>query len=148
MGQTQAKGGHGKDRHAPQIEMISAITLVTSDMVAAVAFYSALGMPVRYGGAHGSFTSLHAGSGYVNLASTAEAARAPDKKPFWGRVIFYVDDVDALHAKITDAGYPSQTWPADASWGERYFHILDPDGNELSFARLLEQSQDQSSDPV
>ena len=27
--------------------------------------------------------------------------------------------------------------PADAPWGERYFHVLDPDGHELSFARLL-----------
>jgi len=27
--------------------------------------------------------------------------------------------------------------PADAPWGERYFHILDPDGHELSFARRL-----------
>jgi hypothetical protein len=24
--------------------------------------------------------------------------------------------------------------PRDASWGERYFHMLDPDGHELSFA--------------
>ncbi|MHC4164482.1 MAG: VOC family protein, partial [Planctomycetota bacterium] len=27
--------------------------------------------------------------------------------------------------------------PADAEWGERYFHITDPDGHELSFARPL-----------
>ena len=27
--------------------------------------------------------------------------------------------------------------PRDAEWGERYFHILDPDGHELSFARPL-----------
>ncbi|MGH8701888.1 MAG: VOC family protein, partial [Burkholderiales bacterium] len=27
--------------------------------------------------------------------------------------------------------------PADAPWGERYFHISDPDGHELSFARPL-----------
>jgi uncharacterized glyoxalase superfamily protein PhnB len=25
--------------------------------------------------------------------------------------------------------------PQDASWGERYFHMADPDGHELSFAR-------------
>lgn len=24
--------------------------------------------------------------------------------------------------------------PQDASWGERYFHMSDPDGHELSFA--------------
>jgi catechol-2,3-dioxygenase len=27
--------------------------------------------------------------------------------------------------------------PRNASWGERYFHMLDPDGHELSFARPL-----------
>ena len=27
--------------------------------------------------------------------------------------------------------------PCDAEWGERYFHITDPDGHELSFARAL-----------
>jgi len=27
--------------------------------------------------------------------------------------------------------------PDDAPWGERYFHIRDPDGHELSFARPL-----------
>jgi uncharacterized glyoxalase superfamily protein PhnB len=25
--------------------------------------------------------------------------------------------------------------PRDAPWGERYFHMRDPDGHELSFAR-------------
>ena len=28
--------------------------------------------------------------------------------------------------------------PADAPWGERYFHITDPDGHELSFAKRLD----------
>jgi len=27
--------------------------------------------------------------------------------------------------------------PLNASWGERYFHLHDPDGHELSFARPL-----------
>ena len=27
--------------------------------------------------------------------------------------------------------------PRDASWGERYFHMADPDGHELSFARPI-----------
>jgi hypothetical protein len=28
--------------------------------------------------------------------------------------------------------------PRDASWGERYFYVLDPDGHELSFAQPLQ----------
>jgi hypothetical protein len=27
--------------------------------------------------------------------------------------------------------------PRDAEWGERFFHLIDPDGHELSFARPL-----------
>jgi hypothetical protein len=27
--------------------------------------------------------------------------------------------------------------PRDAAWGERYFHMPDPDGHELSFARPI-----------
>ena len=31
----------------------------------------------------------------------------------------------------------TSTTPRDAEWGERYFHLTDPDGHELSFARPL-----------
>jgi len=27
--------------------------------------------------------------------------------------------------------------PRDAAWGERFFHVTDPDGHELSFAELF-----------
>ena len=33
------------------------------------------------------------------------------------------------------AGYTPDTAPADAPWRERYYHIADPDGHEISFAR-------------
>ena len=36
------------------------------------------------------------------------------------------------------AGLAPMTEPADAPWGERYFHVRDPDGHELSFARPLD----------
>ena len=50
---------------------------------------------------------------------------------WWGRVIFYQSDVDALHASA--AGYRPDA-PRDAECGERFFHLTDPDGHELSFA--------------
>jgi hypothetical protein len=53
-------------------------------------------------------------------------------------VIFHVDDVDALHQRALAAGYHSTTAPRDAEWGERFFHLTDPDGHELSFARPLQ----------
>lgn len=117
------------------IEGISAVTFVTSDMKAAVAFYSALGFGLKYGGADASFTSFFAGTGFVNLAQAGAGPERPVQ--FGGRTIFYVADVDRQHARAVEAGLTPAFPPRDASWGERYFHIVDPDGHELSFARPL-----------
>jgi len=115
------------------IEGISAITLATHDMARSVAFYLALGFELKYGGAQASFSSFRAGSGYLNLT----AAPAERALSWWGRAIFHVDDVDAQHGRAVAAGLSPAAAPRDAPWGERYFHIVDPDGHELSFARLL-----------
>jgi catechol 2,3-dioxygenase-like lactoylglutathione lyase family enzyme len=117
----------------PTIEGISAVTLATHDMARAVRFYRALGFTLRYGGERSSFTSFHAGSGYLNLI----AQPAGRSWSWWGRVIFHVSDVDAFHARALTAGLTPDTAPRDAPWGERFFHLTDPDGHELSFARPL-----------
>jgi uncharacterized glyoxalase superfamily protein PhnB len=118
------------------IESISAVTLATHDMRRAVRFYSSLGFDILHGGEALSFASLRAGSGYLNLTAQGE-----DKSwSWWGRIIFYVDDVDALYERALAAGYQPSTQPRDAEWGERYFHLTDPDGHELSFARPLQKS--------
>ena len=119
--------------YRPMIEGISAITLGTHDMARAVRFYRALGFDLLYGGEAAAFTSFRAGSGYLNLTAQPE-----DKRwSWWGRAIFYVADVDTLYARALAAGYQPSTQPRDAEWGERYFHLSDPDGHELSFARPL-----------
>jgi catechol 2,3-dioxygenase-like lactoylglutathione lyase family enzyme len=116
------------------VQRISAVTLLTIDMGKAVTFYRALGFHVLYGGHEATFTSLRVGSGYLNLQlGPAGAAR----RPIWGRVVFWVDDVDAMYQRVMDAGFAPECAPGDAPWGERYFHIHDPDGHELSFARPL-----------
>jgi catechol 2,3-dioxygenase-like lactoylglutathione lyase family enzyme len=112
---------------------ISAITLATHDMACAVPFYEALGFALKSGGPGARFTSFHAGVGYLNLVLVP----AEQTWSWWGRAIFYVDDVDAQHARAVSAGLSPAFAPRDASWGERYFHIVDPDGHELSFARPL-----------
>jgi catechol 2,3-dioxygenase-like lactoylglutathione lyase family enzyme len=115
------------------IESISAITLATHDMPRAVRFYGSLGFEVLHGGETSSFTSFRAGPSYLNLIAQGE-----DKQwSWWGRIIFYVDDVDACYERAKRAGHQPSTAPRDAEWGERYFHLTDPDGHELSFARLL-----------
>ena len=117
------------------IEALSAITVATRDMARAVAFYRALGFVLHYGGADAGFTSFEVGACYLNLiAQPAERSWS-----WWGRVIFHVDDVDAVYRTALAAGFTPSTAPADAPWGERYFHLTDPDGHELSFARPLER---------
>jgi catechol 2,3-dioxygenase-like lactoylglutathione lyase family enzyme len=121
------------EAQAPQIESISAISLATHDMARSVRFYQALGFVLRYGGETASFSSLAAGSCYVNLI----AQPAGQRWSWWGRVIFYVADVDALYRHVLALNLRPDMEPRDAAWGERYFHLTDPDGHELSFARPL-----------
>jgi catechol 2,3-dioxygenase-like lactoylglutathione lyase family enzyme len=115
------------------IESISAITLATHDMARAVSFYTALGFELIRGGEDAIFSSLRAGSGYLNLAAQPEQR----EWMWWGRIIFYVADVDGLHTRAVESGIQPDTTPRDAIWGERFFHLTDPDGHELSFARPL-----------
>ncbi len=112
------------------IHSISAVTFATHDMAVSVAFYRVVGMKLLRGGETASFTTFHVGPGYLNLILQ------PTTKQWswWGRAIFYDSDPDALHSRFVAAGYRPDTAPRDASWGERFFHITDPDGHELSFA--------------
>lgn len=118
------------------IEKISAITLATADMARAVAFYQSLGMKLLYGGAETHFSSLGFGACYINL-QMANDGDGQQPMTGWGRVILYVADVDAFHAQVRAAGHRPEFEPRDAAWGERYFHLRDPDGHEISFARRI-----------
>jgi catechol 2,3-dioxygenase-like lactoylglutathione lyase family enzyme len=121
------------DAGGPAITGLSALTLATHDMARAVRFYQALGFALLYGGESAAFTSFRAGSSYLNLIAQPEETRWS----WWGRAIFYVSDVDAMHARALAHGFQPLFAPRDAEWGERYFHLADPDGHELSFARPL-----------
>jgi catechol 2,3-dioxygenase-like lactoylglutathione lyase family enzyme len=114
--------------------MISAITFRVLNMQASVQFYrNVLGMELLYGGEQASFSSLRASdpeSAILNLERGDTVSR-------WGRLIFHVADVDAFWIHLKEKGSDPEV-PRDASWGERYFHMLDPDGHELSFAQPLQ----------
>jgi len=115
------------------LESISAVTLGVHDMARSVRFYEQLGFLLHFGGEQSGFSSFAAGGSHLNLVTIASETTIG----WWGRVIFYVRDVDELYQRACTAGLRPETAPADASWGERYFHILDPDGHELSFAKRL-----------
>ena len=114
---------------------ISAVTLAVEDMARSVSFYHAtVGLELLYGGPGDTFTSFRIGGGYLNLVLAAERTSS-----WWGRIILYVDDVDATYRRFTAAGERPSTTPKDAPWGERFFHVADPDGHELSFAQPLKR---------
>jgi catechol 2,3-dioxygenase-like lactoylglutathione lyase family enzyme len=116
------------------VEKISAITLRVADMRRSVRFYrDVLGMEVLYGGEDWQFSSLRA-KGSRDLILNLEPGRAETQ---WGRLIFYVPDVDEFSSYLKAKGFQAES-PRDGSWGERYFHLYDPDGHQLSFARPLQ----------
>lgn len=113
------------------IQHISAVTFAVKDMACSIEFYKKLGFELLYGGDCAEFSSLRAGQAFVNLIASSGYEHR-----WWGRVIFRVDDVDAHYRALRAQGLELHV-PKDAPWGERFFHVTDPDGHELSFAELL-----------
>ena len=113
------------------IESISAVTLATQSMAKSVEFYKSLGFELTSGGPQAEFTTFRVGHQYLNIIVAA------GEPAWWGRVIFWVADVDRMYRRALEAGWSPEAPPRDAEWGERYFHLSDPDGHELSFARRL-----------
>jgi catechol 2,3-dioxygenase-like lactoylglutathione lyase family enzyme len=115
------------------VERISAITLKVRDMSRSVQFYSEiLGLEIIYGGKNASFSSLRTPGEQDAILNLERGAFTEG----WGRIIFRVKEVDELWSHLQSKGFQAPR-PSDAPWGERYFHLHDPDGHELSFATPL-----------
>jgi hypothetical protein len=127
---------------------ISAITLMIKNMRKEWQFYSKIpGLILRYGGPASSFTSFEMtdefnnSKSYINLELTNRFKCDTN----FGRIIIYSKNVDNLYEyfKQDQDIYRLITLknkPVDGAWGERYFHILDPEEYELSFAQLIDQN--------
>ena len=115
------------------VERISAITLKVRYMQESVRFYmNILGLKAIYGGGQTYFSSLSTNDGKDTILNLEQGNPVND----WGRVIFFVQDVDKCWTYLKGKGFKPER-PRDAKWGERYFHMQDPDGHELSFAQPL-----------
>ena len=120
-----------------KVTKISAVTLLVSDMKRSVDYYSNIpNFKMVFGGPDTQFTSFlidDVANSYLNLK--LKKTQVMD----FGRIIFYTDNVDELFAymenneTISELG-ELESKPEDATWGERFFHALDPDGYKLSFA--------------
>jgi len=109
-----------------KVEKISAITLRVASMRTSVQFYrDVLGMEIMYGGEDGYFSSLRTKDAKEPILNL-EQGRAVTQ--WGGRLIFYVPDVDQFWRYLQEIGFEPEG-PRDASWGERYFYMHDPDGS-------------------
>jgi catechol 2,3-dioxygenase-like lactoylglutathione lyase family enzyme len=119
---------------APSIERLSAVTFRVANMRESVRFYrDVLGMELLYGGEDACFSSLRA----KDAQSAIPNLELGETMTRWGRLIFHVRDVDVFWTHLKKSGFNPEI-PRNASWGERFFHMHDPDGHELSFARPLQ----------
>ncbi len=126
-----------------EVFQISAVTLKVSDMKKSLLFYSKIpGLSLRYRSADSeNFSSFEIENGdfksYLNLELSVK-----EQVPFtsnFGRIIFHTNNVDKLYLKLKNDKDLSEiivfeNEPMNATWGERFFHLKDPDGYELSFA--------------
>ena len=115
------------------------------------------GFRLTYGGEPSdSFTTFEIGKGsneaYLNLElidddgssdfyNGSTLGKMKETEDF-GRIIFHVENVDELYSYMKYNEYISKSIvfenePANAPWGERFFHIREPNGYQLSFAQPL-----------
>jgi len=145
---------------------ISAVTLSIRNMQRSCKFYSRIpGFRVIYGGSKNDwFTTFEIGApstkqqrrqlkvrnavtSCLNLKLLNEHSNNKTKLRFEknmtsSRIIFYTNDVDKLYYQLRYDKYIGKSItfenkPADAPWGERFFHIRDPDDYRLSFAQPI-----------
>jgi catechol 2,3-dioxygenase-like lactoylglutathione lyase family enzyme len=138
---------------------ISAITLKVKNMEKSCLLYSKIpGFRLTYGGEPSdSFTTFEIGKGsnaaYLNLELIDDDDGSSDfyngstlgktkETEDFGRIIFHVENVDELYSYMKHNEYISklvifENEPANAPWGERFFHIREPNGYQLSFAQPL-----------
>jgi catechol 2,3-dioxygenase-like lactoylglutathione lyase family enzyme len=146
-----------------KVHRISAITLRVKDMEKSCTLYSKIpGFSLTYGGKPSDrFTTFEIGKGskattYLNL-ELIEKEEEKDSSDFYkksnlgrkmkgredfGRIIFHSENVDKLFSYMKKDEYISKSIvfenePTNAPWGERFFHIREPNGYQLSFAQPL-----------
>jgi catechol 2,3-dioxygenase-like lactoylglutathione lyase family enzyme len=150
-----------------KVYRISAITLKVKDMEKSCSLYSKIpGFRLSYGGKPSDrFTTFEIGkeskaTSCLNLELIEEEEEEEEEKDsssdfykksnlekmkvseYFGRIIFHTENVDRLYSYMKHNEYISKSIvfenePTNASWGERFFHIREPNGYQLSFAQPL-----------
>jgi len=125
------------------VPSLDAIGIVSKDLAASIRFYGLLG--VEFPAPDGDHLEATLPNGLRLMLDTLTLIKELDKE--WtepkghrmGLAFRCADpaEVDAVHAKVTAAGYASKTAPWDAFWGQRYAQVVDPDGNVVDLFAAL-----------
>ena len=122
---------------------LAAIGIVTSDMAEAVRFYRLLGVDVP--DPDGDHLDAVLPSGVRLMWDKVELVRSFDKEwvePTGNPIALAFQcagpaEVDAVFARLVDAGFRAKNEPWDAFWGQRYAQVYDPDGNAVDLFAAL-----------
>lgn len=128
--------------------ILDQVNLVVSDMEATVDFYRRLGLDIP--DSEPEFQNHHRSArlpGGIDFdIDSVEFARHWDRG--WrsaasviGFKVVSRDDVDAIYADLTSAGYAGQQEPYDAFWGARYAVVEDPNGNPVGLMSPIDPSR-------
>ena len=136
-----------------EVYRISAVTLIINNMEKSCNFYSQIpGFKLVYGRSSKTFTTFEIGEEipkvYLNLElnTTPTNTNSEHDGKYFGRIIFHTEDVDKLYSYMKSNHNISniisfENEPKNAPWGERYFHIREPDGYQLSFAMPIKEKK-------
>jgi catechol 2,3-dioxygenase-like lactoylglutathione lyase family enzyme len=107
------------------------VTLLVDDVPRSRDFYLRLPGARLVHERPGQFALVQIGQARVQLLSARDLPTAAPR--------FHIEatsaDVDALYQELRGAGVPTDGPPSDKAWGDRSFHVIDPDGNEIEVAR-------------
>jgi predicted enzyme related to lactoylglutathione lyase len=119
------------------------VLIGATDFERAVAFYSSLlgfAIQEQWKDDDGRGILFRCSSGGV-IEVFEDSPHHPAETPRGVKVALEVDDVDALYARIREAGTAEIVDPiGDRPWKHRNFEIRDPDGLPLVFFMALETS--------
>ena len=115
---------------------LNAIGIVVSDLERSIRFYRLLGLDVPETPGEGHVETTLAKNGTRLMFDTEDVVKS--FRPDWTRAVgnqlslaFECSspaEVDALYARVIEAGFNGEKEPWDAFWGQRYAQLADPDG--------------------
>jgi len=114
---------------------LNALGIVASDLARSIRFYRLLGLDVpETPGAGHIDTFLPNGVRFMLDSEEVVRGFRPEWERATGNQLALAfecktpSEVDAVYARVVEAGFAGEKEPWDAFWGQRYAQLRDPDG--------------------